>query len=407
MQTAQGPLTRHLGPYFTIADQIAASLSEPIRLGIHDAGAKLAGGHLRSQLCYRVWASNRPLDDPENMAIMRNSNSMDTALLVRDLVPLLQAYRTARAGHDAEQRLTLADAILQGMSADPELFLTRLDLLAPCTMLEELFIQTGSDGRAEYTPMGHAHVALLGHYGELLADVAASLAEDAPSFAPSHGAYSPYGVAYGFVADVLSNIALDTLVSQPSRGLSLEDMFVSRGSLDDKLARAQGWAKLPVRAGEREHFHHSREFADQCFARTVDALALRTARTETPNASAGPDARLFVVPESRDRTTLSEGFLPPGVVNADEHCLMSDVARALAGAGTAIPGPQILIDRNEARFLASVESEGKWFAVSKVLVSLIMSQGRDALITDVPPSVIDVLRLTCPGLIVLPPDVRD
>ena len=45
--------------------------------------------------------------------------------------------------------------------------------------------------------------------------------------------------------------------------------------------------------------------------------------------------------------------------------------------------------------MASVESEGKWFAVSKVLLTTFICQGKDALITDVPAAVIDILRLTC------------
>jgi hypothetical protein len=37
----------------------------------------------------------------------------------------------------------------------------------------------------------------------------------------------------------LSNMTLDTLVAQSSFGLALEDMFVSRGSLENKHARAE------------------------------------------------------------------------------------------------------------------------------------------------------------------------
>src|SRR5204863_7473738 len=139
IQTAQGPLTRRLDPYFRIAERISSSFTTSGRLEIHKAGAVLTGGHLRSQLRLRAAEADRPADDPGVLATTRNSNSMDAALLVRDLVPLLGAYGT---GND---RLDLADAILQ-VSADPELFLTRLDLLTPSTMIEDLFIQGGVDG---------------------------------------------------------------------------------------------------------------------------------------------------------------------------------------------------------------------------------------------------------------------
>ena len=140
----------------------------------------------------------------------RNSNSLDAALLVRDLVPLLEAYKTAFSGPDLEARLELADAILQGVSADPELFLTRLDLLAPSTMIEDLFVERGDNGRARYTPMGEVHLGLLQRYNELIADLAEPLKEDAAAFDPSQRVYSPLGVAYGFCGDLLSNMALST-----------------------------------------------------------------------------------------------------------------------------------------------------------------------------------------------------
>ena len=200
VQTAQGPLTKYLEPYFRIATHISRSFTEPIRLGLHAAGAKLAGGHLRSQLRYRALEANRQIDDPVNLAIARNSNSMDGALLLRDLVPLLKAYERACAAHDAEARLEMADAILQGLSADPELFLVRLDLLGPLTMIEDLFVERGGDGRARYTQLGRTHLALLDQYRELIGRLAEFLKQDAAALAPSQDAYSPYGISYGFAA---------------------------------------------------------------------------------------------------------------------------------------------------------------------------------------------------------------
>ena len=99
---------------------------------------------------------------------------------------------------------------------------------------------------------------------------------------------------------------------------------------------------------------------------------------------------------------LPEGALLAGIAPADEHCYTSNLKRALSGTLTAVPANQILTDRNEGRFLASDETGGEWFAVSKVILTLFMSQGKDALISGVAPRVIEVLRLTCPGLIVWP-----
>ena len=223
-QTAQGPLTKHLKPYLDIAGRIDA-LSDSQRLALHKAAVRLAGGHLRSQRRYRVWQTGQPPDDPQNLAFTRNSNALDSALLVRDLVPLLEAYRTACHEGPDEQRLDLADAILQGVSADPELYVTRLDLLTPYVMIEDLFVAR-ADGHVRHTAMGETQLQYLSRYGALIGELAESIKRDSAAFEPTPGSYSAQGIAYGFIADVMSNIALDTLLGQPSFGLSLEDMFV-------------------------------------------------------------------------------------------------------------------------------------------------------------------------------------
>jgi hypothetical protein len=240
----------------------------------------------------------------------------------------------------------------------------------------------------------------------LIGSLAEFLKHDAAALAPPQDEYSPYGISYGFAADLLSNMALDTLMARAMSGLSFEDMFGSRGSLDAKLARARAWSELPKREGERDHFYHSAEFAAQNFARLMTALDARALRKTDLNASNHSNARLYVLAESDLAEALPEGTLPAGIAPADEHCYTSNLKRALSGTMTAVPANQILIDRNEGRFLASDDSVGEWFAVSKVILTLFMSQGRDALISGVAPRVIEILRLTCPGLIVLPAENR-
>ena len=91
-------------------------------------------------------------------------------------------------------------------------------------------------------------------------------------------------------------------------------------------------------------------------------------------------------------------MLREGLVSAQEYCLTSDLQRALSTGATAFPKSQILSDRKEGRFLASVETDGKWFGVSKMILTRCVREGRQAFIADVPPEVVDVLRLTCPLL---------
>ena len=397
IQTSQGPLTRHLRPYFHIAEHVDATLPDQDRLAVHHAGAVLAGGHLRSQLRYAVWRTHQPIDAVEVLSYTRNSNTMDNALLLRDLVCLLEAYQAARAGGDSDRRLMLADATLQGLSADPELFLTRLDLLTPCTMAEDLFIERGGDDAVRWTAMGAAHRALLDRYGRLLAESAAQLREEAAAFAPVPGSYSPYGIVYGFCADVMSNMATGTLLAQPSFDLSLEDMFVSRADTANKLARSRLWEKLPTREGEREHFEHTDAWAESMFMRLTTALDARIAHPGRPNASDQSDARVFIV---ADTIAAPPGAVPAGAVPVPEYCVTSDITRASSGAARLAPQSQILDDRSEGRFLASVESDGTWVGISKAVLTAFTSHGQDVLVTGVPSPAIDVLRLTCPDLVV-------
>ena len=97
----------------------------------------------------------------------------------------------------------------------------------------------------------------------------------------------------------------------------------------------------------------------------------------------------------------SDGALPAGIVLAQEHCLTSDVTRAGVTGATALPADRLSADRAEGRLLACTLSEGAWFGISKVPLTLCTSQGKDALMTDVPSAVIDVLRLVCPELLVV------
>ena len=212
IQTAQGPLTRHLKPYFIKADRVAGSFTDRDRREIHKAGAVLAGGHLRSQLRHLSRRTGWAFDDPQLLALTRSSNSMDMALLVRDLVPLLDAYSAACVQPDGNERLALADAILQGLSADPELLLTRLDLLGPSTMLEDLFIERGEDGEMRYTPRARC-IASTRAVRRAHRAHGGVTEEGALSLDPARAAYSPLGIVYGFCADIFSNMVLNTLRS--------------------------------------------------------------------------------------------------------------------------------------------------------------------------------------------------
>jgi hypothetical protein len=391
IQTAQGPLTRELAAYFRIADRVASSFGDNYRLEVHRAGAALAGGHLRSQQRYRAAETNRAFDDPEVLAITRNSNSMDAALLVGDLVPLLEHYEVARAQNDDDHRRALADTILQGLSADPDLFVTHLDLLEPATMIEEVFV-AATGGRVCHTPAGERHVALLARYRELIERLAGPLIADCLELAPAARAYSPLGISYGFCADILWNVALSALTAPRSSELSLEDMFESRTRAGDKAARARTWEGLPIRPGEHEHFTSSLEWAQRVFEDVISRLRQCAAGNARPQSG-----RLLVVSDAETLQPV-QAAIADGAVNAQEHVVTSDVQRGLASGATAFPRSHILSDRREGRYLASIEQDGKWFAVSKVILTACLARGKDAVVA-VPAGLVPRLLLACPEIL--------
>ena len=253
IQMAQSPATDDLGAYFEVAEKIAETLSEKDRIEIHKAGVRMAAGHLRSQIRYYSMKKAVSLDEKSLVLSTRNSNALDFALLIQELVPLLEAYEHAWHGDDGQKRLELAGAICQGVSPDPELFLNRVELLRAYSMIEHLFITTDRDGHAVYTPMGQRHVQLIQEYEARIGRLAKPLYDDCSHFRPTAGACSPYGVLYGFSTDLVEHMALKTLQPDAVTRFSLEDVFVDGDANGDKLAWVSGWRKLPhLKAGSRK-----------------------------------------------------------------------------------------------------------------------------------------------------------
>ena len=207
-------------------------------------------------------------------------------------------------------------------------------------------------------------------YGELVGRMAEPLQKDAVALAPPRAGYSPFGIVYGFCADLLSNMVLNTLRSSSSPDLSLEDMFISRGGSRRNRARRDQWERLPKAEGERAPFEHSTEWAAQMFARMTAALEARASRPAEADASRFRKASLYVVPRATTVESLSDAGLPDGIVSVQEHCLTSDVARARLTGATSVPAVRLFADRAEGRFLACAECDGAWFGVSKVILTV-------------------------------------
>ncbi len=390
---AQSPTTDELHGYFDVAERIEERLPEGDRLEIHKAGVRMAGGHLRSQLRHVATQKDVPLDDPELISSTRRSNALDVATLMQGLVPLLAAYERAAIVGDTETRLELADAICQGVSPDPELFLNRLELLGPYSMIEHLFIETGHDGRAGLTSMGQRHLRLLRDYAALIPRVAKALHDDCARFRPVDGAYSPYGVLYGFSSQLLEHMALKAAQPDTATRFSLEDVFT--GGDADKLAWVGGWRKLPhVPREVMKLFEYPQAFAEAMFERIERALR-RRAGTGEADAPA-QHGRLIVLPHL---DAGADSQLPPSLPT--QYIVSSDPELVAAGKAAAGDEPQLLHSRLEGEFLVSYETPHGFVGITKDVLTEVLGAGRDAALAGLPRDAARALKLMCPGFVSL------
>ena len=387
---AMSPTTDELHGYFVVAERIAETLSAEDRIEICKASTQMAGGHLRSQLRHVATQKGVSLDDPGLVSRTRSSNALDVATLMQSLVPLLEAYERAAAAGNGERRVELADAICQGISPDPELFLNRLDLLGPYSMIEHLFIATDRDGHVSYTPMGRRHLERLRDYRALIARVARTLHDDCVRFQPVDGAYSPYGVLYGFSSRLLEHMALKAAQPNTTTRFTLEDVFA--GGDADKLAWVSGWRKLPhVPREVVKLFAYPQPFAEEVFGRVERALRRHVGCGGTDAAANGR----LIVPAGHESRAEAQALpeLPT------QYIVSSDRELVAAQKAVACDETQLLHSRTEGEFLVSYATPHGWVGVTKDVLTEVLGAGRDARITGLPAEAAGVLKLMCPGLV--------
>ena len=394
IQLAQSPATDDLGAYFTVAGRIAAAFPVEDRLDIHRAGVRMTAGHLRSQTRYYATKMGVALDDPGLIRTTRTTNALDFALLVQELVPLLEAYERACRDDDRPQRLELADAICQGVSADPELFLNRVELLGAYSMIEYLFITTDRDGQVVYTSIGQRHIELLAAYTALIARLAKPLHDDCPSFTPIAGAYSPFGVLYGFSSDLVEHMAFKALQPDAITHFGLEDVFAAGDA--SKLAWVSGWRKLPhLTPDVAQRFDYPQQFAEDIHTRLAQALHRRAADEGTNTAPT--IGRLFVVTgdgvAGADASRIPD--LPARYIGASDPQLVA------AGKAERHDESRLASDRQEGRSLLSYRTAGGWVSIAKTVLTEVLGAGHDATLTGLPPAAVGALKLMYPTLAVI------
>ncbi len=397
---AQSPTTDELAPYFEVSEHVAGMSSDADRIEIHKANVRTAGGHLRSQLRHYCMKKAVSLDETSLVLSSRNSNALDFAMLIRGLVPLLEAYEHATHEDHRDRRLELAGTICQGLSPDPELFVNRVDLLGPYSMIEPLFIATDHEGRAAYAPVGRRHVQLLQEYAARMTRLARPLYEDCARFKPVDGAYSPYGVIYGFSSNLTEHMALKTLQPDAVTDFTLEDVFADGEASTEKLAWVSGWRKLPhIEPEVQRLFDYPQRFAAEIFDRIEQALRTCACRGE---ANEGVRAGHLFLPPGDDPEADSKAAPVPEL--PVRYIQSSDPQIVAAHRAHPYEQTDLLRDRREGMFLVSYRTPNGWAAISKDILTEILGAGQDVKIVGLPSAAAQVLRLMCPGLLIVPDD---
>jgi hypothetical protein len=393
---AQSLITDELAPYFEVARQVTETLPEADVLEIQKAHVRMIGGHLTSQIRYYCTKDGVPINDHSVVLRTRTSNALDFALVVQGLVALLKAYDGALQSGDERMRLDLAGAICQGISADPELFLNRVDLLSAYSMIEHVFIATDREDGVVYSPLGQRHVQLLKEYSALIHRLIQPLRDDFPRFRPVDGGYSPYGVIFGLPSHLIEHMALKALQHDAETRFSLEDVFDDGDIGAAKLAWVNGWRKLPHIDREVQRLYdYPQQFAEDVYDRIESELRRRDSNAEACDGSR--TGRLHIG-SGDDPDTDSKAAAIPEL--PARYIGSSD--RQIVAAHKAEPydRAQLRAGRQEGHFLVSYETPDGWIALKKDLLTDVLGAGRDARIVGLPLDAAQVLRLMCTDLVI-------
>jgi hypothetical protein len=387
---AQSLITDELAPYFEVTERVTETLPDADVLEIQKAHVRMLGGHLTSQIRYYSTKHGVSINEPSVVLRTRASNALDFALLVYGLVDLLQAYECAVQSGDERVRLDMAGAIFQGISVDPELFLSRVDLLGAYSMIEHVFIIRVREGHIVYSPQGQRHVELLKEYAALVGRLIQPLHDDCPRFRPVQGGYSPYGVIFGLPSNLIENMALKAIQHDAETRFSLEDVFADDISGDGnigaaKLAWVNGWRKLPHIPGDVQRLYdYPQQFAEDIYERIAGELS----RYES-NADGQRTGRLHIVsgedPEADPKASAITELPARYFVSSDSQIVSANKAEPIEQA-------QLLAGRKEAHFLVSYETSGGWMALKKDLLTEVLGEGRDARVVGLPLEAAQVLR---------------
>ncbi len=390
---AQSLITDELAPYFAVARQVTETLPEADVLEIQKAQVRMLGGHLTSQIRYHCTKQGVSMNEPGVVLRTRASNALDFGLLVQGLVGLLKTYDCALQSGDERMRIDMAGAICQGISADPELFLNRVDLLSAYSMIEHVFI---APRPLIYSPLGQRHVRLLKDYAALIDRLSVPLRYDLPRFRPVDGGCSPFGVIFGLPSHLIEHMALKAFEHDAETRFSLEDVFAGPDPDGAKLAWVNGWRKLPhIHSEVQRLYDYPQQFAEEVFHRIEHEFRRRDSNSQASGGSR--TGRLYIVSGDGPETDAKASAIPElqarHFVSTDKQIVATHHAEPYEPA-------QLLAGRLEGHFLVSYQTPGGWIALKKDLLTEVLGAGRDARMVGLPLEAAQVLRLMCTDLVI-------
>jgi hypothetical protein len=223
------------------------------------------------------------------------------------------------------------------------------------------------------------------------------LCDDCQTFRPVDGAYSPYGVLFGFSSNLIEHMAFKALRPDAVTLFSLEDVFV--GGNADKRAWVSGWRKLPhIKREVAELFEYPQKFAEEMFARIEHALQRRVADGESDAAvQAG---RLFILPGDDLHADSRVSPIPDLPI---KYVRSSDIGMVAAHKAEFHDQAQLLHSRLEGEFVLSYRTSGGWVAITKDILTEVLGAGQDVKVTVPAGAAVEVLRLMCPNLAIIVP----
>jgi hypothetical protein len=213
------------------------------------------------------------------------------------------------------------------------------------------------------------------------------LYEDCQHFRPIDGAYSPYGVLFGFSSNLIEHMAFKTLQPDAVTHFSLEDVFNDGDA--EKLAWVNGWRKLPhIKREVAKLLEYPQQFAEEIFGRIESALRRRVSDGET-NAAVHT-GRLLIQSEDDPQTESAASLIPDLPVRYIRSSDMQIVAAHKAESSDQTP---LLHSRLEGEFILSYKTSGGWVAITKDILTEILGAGHDVKIVGLPRAAAAVLRL--------------